>query len=64
MQNYVLVASDKTICGVYSTKEKLISELATTFSNVTIDKVEIWETDKGFVNYLKVSKKTTITFED
>jgi hypothetical protein len=31
----------KTFCGVYSTKEKMISELATTFSNVTIDKVEI-----------------------
>lgn len=41
MQNYVLVASDKNILGVYSTKEKLISELATTFSNITIDKVEI-----------------------
>ena len=64
MQNYVLVASDKSICGIYSNKDKLISAVATTFSNVSIDKVEIWETDKGFVDYLKISKKTTITIED
>lgn len=41
MQNYVLVASDKSICGIYSSRDKLISAVATTFSNVPIDRVEI-----------------------
>ena len=64
MKIYVLITSDKTINGIYSTKEKLLADLTSTLSNVTIDKVEIWDVDKGFVDYLKLTKQTTITIEN
>ena len=64
MKVYVLIASDKTIWGIYSTQDKLITDLTTTFSNLSLDRTEIWEVDNGFVEYLKVSKKTTITIEN
>jgi len=64
MEIYVLITSDKTINGIYSTKEKLLADLTSTFANVTIDKVEIWDVDKGFVDYLKLTKQTTITIEN
>lgn len=41
MKIYVLITSDKTVSGVYSSQEKLIADLTSTFANVTIDKVEI-----------------------
>ena len=41
MKIYVLIASDKTICGIYSTQDKLIADLTTTFSNLSLDKTEI-----------------------
>ncbi len=41
MKIYVLITSDKTINGIYSSQEKLLADLASTFANVTIDKVEI-----------------------
>lgn len=40
MTIYVLIASDKTISGVYSSKNKLVSDLTTTFASATIDRVE------------------------
>lgn len=40
MTIYVLITSDKTISGIYSSKDKLISELTTTLAATTIDKVE------------------------
>lgn len=64
MRIYVLIASDKTVSGIYTSQNQLIAELSTTFASLVIDKVEIWETDKGFVDYLKVNKKTTITIEN
>lgn len=64
MTIYVLITSDKTISGVYSSKEKLISDLTTTLAATAIDRVETWEIDKGFVDYLKVSKQTTVTIEN
>ena len=64
MKIYVLITSDKTISGVYSSQEKLIADLTTTLASVIIDKVEIWDVDKGFVEYLKLSKQTTITIEN
>ncbi len=64
MTIYVLITSDKTISGIYSTKEKLLADLSSTLSNVTIDKIEIWDVDKGFVDYLKLTKQTTITIEN
>ena len=64
MKIYVLITSDKTINGIYSSQEKLIADLASSLANVTIDKVEIWDVDKGFVDYLKLSKQTTITIEN
>lgn len=64
MKIYVLITSDKTISGVYSSQEKLIADLTTTLASVTIDKIEIWDVDKGFVEYLKLSKQTTITIEN
>lgn len=64
MQIFVLVANDETICGVYSTRAKLVSELTTTFAATKIGRVEIWDVDNGFVEYLKVNKTTTVTFEN
>ena len=61
---YILVASDKTINGVYTSKNQLIADLSTTLSNVTIDKIEEWEPNKGFIDYLKVNKQTIVTIED
>ena len=40
MTIYVLITSDKTISGVYSNKEKLISDLTTTLAATAIDRVE------------------------
>ena len=40
MTVYVLITSDKTISGVYSSKDKLISDLTTTFAATAIHKVE------------------------
>lgn len=64
MKVYVLIANDKTINGIYSTQEKLLADLTTSLANVSIDKVEIWNVDKGFVDYLKLIKQTTITIEN
>ena len=64
MKIYVLIANDKTINGIYSTQEKLLADLTTSLANVSIDKVEIWDVDKGFVDYLKLIKQTTITIEN
>ena len=64
MTIYVLITSDKTIGGVYSNKNKLVQDLTTIFAGVTVDRVETWEVDQGFVDYLKVSKKTIVTIED
>ena len=64
MTVYVLITSDNTISGIYSSKNKLITELTTTFASLPIEKVETWDIDKGFIEYLKVSKKTTVTIED
>lgn len=40
MTIYVLITSDKTIGGIYSSKNKLISDLTTVFAATSIDKVE------------------------
>lgn len=64
MAIYVLITSDKTISGVYSSKNKLIQDLTTTLVSTPIDHVETWEVDKGFVNNLRVSKITTVTIEN
>jgi hypothetical protein len=41
MTIYVLITSDKTISGIYSTQEKLIADLTSSLANIAIDKVEI-----------------------
>ena len=64
MTVYVLITSDKTISGVYSSKNKLLSDLATIFVGASIDRVEEWEVDQGFIDYLKVKKQTTVTIEN
>ena len=64
MTVYVLITSDKTISGVYSNKSKLVQDLTTVFAGMSIDHVETWEVDQGFIDYLRVSKKTTVTIED
>ena len=64
MKIYVLITSDKIINGIYSSQEKLLADLTSTLANVIIDKVEIWDVDKGFVEYLKLSKQTIITIEN
>lgn len=40
MTIYVLIASDKTINGVYSDKSKMIQDLTTVLAGVSIDHVE------------------------
>ena len=40
MTIYVLITSDKTISGVYSSKNKLVQDLTTTFAATSIDHVE------------------------
>ena len=64
MKVYVLITNDNVISGIYTSQEKLLSDLTTTFSNLTIENVEVWEPDKGFIDYLKVNKTTTITIEN
>lgn len=64
MEIYVLVLSDGTIGGVYSTRDKLIADLTTVFASCTIQKVEKWDIDKGFIDYLNIHKTTTVTIED
>lgn len=64
MTVYVLITSDKTIGGVYSSKSKLIQDLTTVLASTTVDHVETWDADEGFVDYLKVSKITTVTIEN
>ena len=64
MQIFVLIANDGTVCGIYSTRAKMISELTTSFAATAISKVEIWEVDEGFIDYLKVNKQTTVTIEN
>ena len=63
MTIYVLITGDKTIGGVYSSKNKLVQDLTTVLAATVIDHVETWEVDTGFVDNLKVSKTTTITIE-
>lgn len=67
MRVYVLITMDgqsSVISGIFSSREKLVAALTTTFSAETIKSVEMWETDKGFIDFLNISKKTTITIED
>ena len=64
MTIYVLITSDKTIGGVYSSKNKLIQDLTTVLVATVVDHVETWEVDQGFVDYLKISKQTTVTIEN
>lgn len=64
MTIYVLITSDKTIGGVYSSKNKLIQDLTTVLVATVVDHVETWEVDQGFVDNLKVSKITTVTIEN
>ena len=64
MKIYVLITSDKAVSGIYSSKAQLITELTTTFAATAIDRVETLEVDEGFIEYLKVNRKTTVTIED
>ena len=64
MQLLILIAKDKTINGVYTSKDKLIQDLVTTLSNITIDHVELWESDKGFIKNVNIQKQTIISFDN
>ena len=67
MEIYVLVTGSKSssvIGGIYSSREKLIQALTTTFSAETLHHVELWDVDNGFIEYVNVKKTTTITIED
>lgn len=63
MKVFILIANDNIINGVYSSQDKLLADLTTSLSNISIKHIEIWDTDRGFVDYLKINKKTTITIE-
>ena len=41
MKVYVLITNDNVISGIYTSQEKLLSDLTTTFSNLTIENVEV-----------------------
>lgn len=64
MKIYVLIAEDNIVNGVYSSRDKLLTDLTTSLSNLPIKNIEIWDVDSGFVGYLKVNKTTTITIEN
>ena len=64
MTVYVLITSDKAISGVYSNKSKVVQDLTTVLAATAIDHIETWDVDEGFVDYLKVSKTTTVTIEN
>lgn len=67
MRVYVLITSDErseVISGIFSSRDKLVSALSTTFCAEHLSRVETWEIDNGFVEFLNVTKKTTITIED
>lgn len=67
MEIYVLVTgtnSSNVISGIYSSKEKLIQALTTIFSAETLHHVEVWDLNNGFIKYLDIAKKTTITIGD
>lgn len=64
MKVYVLITSDKTVSGIYSSKNQLVCALTTSLASVSIDAVEVWDVDTGFVEYLKINKTTTVTIEN
>ena len=67
MEVYVLVTgtnSSSVISGVYSSRDELIKALSTTFSAETLNRVEVWDLNNGFIKYLDIAKKTTITIGD
>ena len=67
MEVYVLVTgtnSSSVISGVYSWRDELIKALSTTFSAETLNRVEVWDLNNGFIKYLDIAKKTTITIGD
>lgn len=67
MEIYVLVTgtnSSNVISGVYSSRDELIKALSTTFSAETLNRVEVWDLNNGFIKYLDIAKKTTITIGD
>lgn len=67
MKIYVLLTKSETssiVSGIYSSKNALIADLSTTYQGETLDKVEIWEVDRGFVDYLPIKKQVSITIED
>lgn len=63
MKIYVLIASS-VITGVYSSLDLLTADLTTKFKSESLDRVEEWDLDSGFVRNVNVSKKTVITIED
>ena len=67
MEIYVLVTgtnSSSVISGVYSSRDELIKALSTTFSAETLNRVEVWDLNNGFIKYLDIAKKTTIIIGD
>lgn len=64
MKVFILLSNENKVTGVYSTQTQLVADLTTTFANLPVGKIETWEIDKGFIDYLKVNKKTTVTIED
>lgn len=67
MEIYVLVTgtnSSSVISGVYSSRDELIKALSTTFSAEILNRVEVWDLNNGFIKYLDIAKKTTITIGD
>lgn len=67
MKIFVLITENNSslvVSGIYSTKTALIQDLTTKFNAETINSVELWELDKGFIEDIKISRKTTITIED
>lgn len=64
MKVFVLITSNNNVGGIYSNKDKLVSDFSSIYSDTEIDRIEVWNTDGQFVRNLKISRKTTITIEE
>lgn len=60
MKLYILVTGDNTISGVYDSKDTLIAEMTSIFQGETLNRVEMWDLNKGFIGLLNITKTTTI----
>jgi hypothetical protein len=64
MTLYILVTGDNVISGVYNSKDKLLAEMTSLFAGDTLNRVEMWDLNKGYIGLLNITKTTTIRITD